>query len=114
MNYTIASNNIIFENGYSLNFEYPIKNTLLINNIVIILVDPPFDRIYNQNVFAVRISGDFLWRIGKVSLYNNSNNCPYVGIIVNDSNQLVLFNWCDTAIIVDPETGEMLNKYHTK
>jgi hypothetical protein len=114
MNYIVKSNNILFENGYSLDFEYPIKDTLLISNIIIILIDPPFDTVYNQNIFAISLSGDFLWRIGNVKLYNDSNNCPYVGIIVNKSNELVLFNWCDTAVIVNSQTGDIINTYQTK
>jgi len=115
MSYIIESKTIILSNGYSIEFEYEIKKALTIKEIVIIVVDPPFDGVYNKNVFAISLTGDFLWRIGDVKLYYwGDTNCPYIGAILNDDDELVLFNWCDTAVIVQPETGEVIRTYQTK
>lgn len=115
MNYIIQSKNITLSNGYSLDFEYPIKETLIIDNVIIVLIEPPYEVVYNQNIFAISLSGDFLWQIGKVELcYTAPSNCPYVGITINKNNELVLFNWCDTAVIVNPKTGDIIRTYQTK
>jgi len=115
MNYKVNSKNITLENGYSLDFEFPIKETLVIDDIIIIVVESPFEVCYKENVFAIKASGDFLWRINDVELYSNGpDNCFYVGVELNKENELVLFNWCDTAVIVNPNTGEVIRKYHTK
>jgi len=115
MNYVVKSNNILFENGYSLDFEYPIKKTLLVSDIIIIVIESPYNIIYRQNVFAVKTSGDFLWRISDIDLfYTGPDPCFFVGVEINKKNELVLFNWCDTAVIVNPETGNVIRKYQTK
>ncbi len=108
MSHKIDSNRITLENGYSLDFEYPIKATLIIQGIIIILVESPFQIIYNKNVFAIKTSGDFLWRIGDVDLFYSGTDCPYVEIRINEEDELILFNWCDTAVVVDPQTGDVL------
>ena len=115
MNYNIQNKRITLTNGYSLDFEYPIKETLSLDEIIIILVESPFNILYRQNVFAIKSSGDFLWRIDDLELfYTGSDPCFYVGVELNEKNELVLFNWCDTAVIVNPETGKFIRKYQTK
>jgi len=115
MDCVIRVNNITLSNGYSLDFEYPIKKVLQVGCTVIILIEPPASIIYNHNVFAFSITGDFLWRIGDVKFYYwSSGNCPYIGLIVNNDGDLLLFNWCDTAVIVNPLTGEVVRTYQTK
>jgi hypothetical protein len=115
MSYSIDQKTIVLPNGSSFDFEHPIKDILVIENIIIILIDPPFKVNYNQNVFAITSSGDFLWRINSVELYyTRSENCPYVAIQINKEDELVLFNWCDTAVIVSPLTGDVIKKYPTK
>ncbi|MNI60174.1 hypothetical protein D3C73_1153690 [compost metagenome] len=69
---------------------------------------------YNQNVFGINVYGDFLWQIEVVELFQKTKDCPYIDMRKNDTNQIVLFNWCDTAIIINPKTGEVLDNFNTK
>jgi len=115
MNFVINLKTITLANGYSLSFDFPIKNTLTINDIIVIVVESPFDVIYRQNVFAIKTTGDFLWRIDDIELcYTGNENCFYVDAELNDKNELILYNWCDSAVIVEPETGDIIRKYQTK
>ncbi|OOQ58336.1 hypothetical protein [Mucilaginibacter pedocola] len=115
MRYTIDLNKITLANGYSIEFNYKIKKTLTVHDVVIIVIDPPYDVIYNYNVFAISLTGDFLWRIGEIGSYCwESDHCPYVEAIVNENHELVLFNWCDTAVIVNYQTGQVIRTYQTK
>jgi hypothetical protein len=115
MTYTLNSNRITLSNGYFIDFEYPIKKDLQVNEVIIFIVDSPPKVVYNQNVFDFSKTGDFLWRIGDVKLfYWGSIDCPYIGVVINNEGEVVLFNWCDTAVIVDPETEEVLRTYQTK
>lgn len=115
MKYTINGNNITLANGYSLDFEHPIKETFETKEIIVITLDVPAKVVYKQNVFVITTSGDYLWRVGKVNLYaSDDDECSYVGSTLNQEDELVLFNWCDTAVIVDPYTGEVLRTYQTK
>ena len=114
MSYTLVANNITLSNGYSLDFEYPIKEVLIIKDVIIITLEIPVGIIDNNNVFAIRLNGDFLWRIGEVKFcYWGSDDCPYTGAAIID-DELVLINWCDTAVVVHPYTGEVIRTYQTK
>ena len=80
------------------------------------VLEIPSKVIYNENVFAVNEIGKIVWRIAfkKEQLFCKYEDCPFVGTIINKQGQLVLFNWCDTAFIVNPLTGEILDKYPTR
>ncbi len=100
-----------------MDLEYLIKKVLRIDSVIIIILEPPAKIVYNNNVFAFSTNGDFLWRIGDVKLFGrSSNDCPYIdiGLNVNNDGELVLFNWCDTVVIVNPLTGEVVRTYQTK
>jgi hypothetical protein len=113
--YNMDGNALTFETGVVVTFDFPIKKALVANNTIVILIDPPFNTIYNHNVFGISLTGDFIWRMRQVELYYwGSNNCPYVDVIVNEDKEIVLFNWCDTAVIISPQTGEVIRTYQTK
>lgn len=114
MSYTIDNNTLKYSNRSALDFEYSILKTLEIDNILIVLLDIPNKVNYTRNVFAFDALGDFLWQINDFELYYKGNWCPYIDIIINDENEIVLFNWCDTAILINPQTGDKIRKYQTK
>jgi hypothetical protein len=115
MTYSIHLNKLEFANGDEVSFEHPIKEVFETNKVLIVTIEPESTKtIYNNNAFAFSISGDFLWRIGDVELYYRGEHCLYVGATVNADKELVLFNWRDTAVIIEPETGEMIRTYQTK
>lgn len=115
MDFSIKSNNITFTNGCSLDFEFPIKETLLVGKVIIIVVESTYDLRYPQNVFAISSSGAFLWRIDDTQLfYDGLNPCFFVGATLNEKNEVVLFNWCNTAVVVDIESRSVIRKYHSK
>ena len=115
VNYNIEEKTLKFATGSEMTFDFPIKSTIVVKDIIIILVEPPPSTIYNYNVFGMLLTGDFLWRIGQVELYYwGSNNCPYISVTLNDDNEVVLFNWCDTAVVINPQTGEVMRTYQTK
>jgi hypothetical protein len=112
--YRIANNKLIFKTGEPIVFKYPIKQSILVEDIIILILDIPAKEVYKQNVFGIKVCGDFLWQIGVVELFQKAKDCPYIDMQKNDANQIVLFNWCDTAIIINPKTGEVIDKYNTK
>jgi hypothetical protein len=111
MTYKTESCSLIFANGECVDFEYPVKETVQIDNVIIVITNPPNDKAHYQNVFAFKTSGDFLWRINDVSLFYDGPSCAWVGAEINKDGELVLFNWCDTAVIVNPITGEVVRTW---
>ena len=116
--YTVIQNKLILKNGNSVAFVYPIleNQVLMIDGIIIVTIETPPKVIYNNNVFAVNVTGEIVWRISfkKEQLFYQKDNCPFTGPLINKEGQLVLCNWCDTAFIVNPQTGEILEKYPTR
>ncbi|MBB3056839.1 hypothetical protein [Mucilaginibacter gotjawali] len=44
----------------------------------------------------------------------NGKDCPYVGIELNQFGELVLFNWCDTGMVVNSQSGIIERKWNSK
>lgn len=114
MTFKTEYKNLIFTNGESVCFEHPVKEALEVDGVIILVTDIPFDKKYERNVFAFSNRGDFLWQIGHVDLFHKGADCVYLGVELNHEQEVVLFNWCDTAVIVDVGTGEVKRTYVTK
>lgn len=114
MSHTIYNKTLTYSNGSSFDFEYPIDKVLETEGVLIVLLDIPNGVFYHRNVFAFDVTGDYLWQMTDVELYYTTTWCPFTGVIINDKKELVLFNWCDTAVIVEPQTGNIIRTYQTK
>jgi len=107
--------NILSIDGSKVSFDYPIEKTLEIKNAVIVLLESPIGKVFNKNIFAINKSAKILWQVKEKDLYPGGlKDCPFVDIVINEEDQLVLFNWCSLAYIVNPETGEVLKEYETR
>lgn len=82
-----------------------------INDIVIVRLDIPLGVIFNENVYAVTADGKILWQITKMS--HVYEDCPYANMLVKEGN-IELYNWDGTILLVEPATGEILEKGYTK
>jgi hypothetical protein len=111
--FQIVDNKIKFNNGKVIEFDFPIrkKNVLIVDFIIILMIQTPAKSTFNNNVFAVSNTGNFLWQIDMNEPYFNGRNCPFVEMRLNESGNLLLFNWCSMAYVVNPITGIILDKY---
>ena len=114
MDYNVSGNTLAFANKTDVDFEYPILKILEVDDLLIVVLDIPNTKDDNRNVFAFGITGDYLWQIKNVELYYIGNWCPYIDVSINKENEVVLFNWCDTAVVINPQDGEVLIRYPTK
>jgi hypothetical protein len=112
--YKTEINKLTLNHGEPIIFEHPIMQSLLVENIILLVLEIPSKIIYNQNVFAVSLNGDLLWRIKPIDFFQKAKDCPYTQVVENGLGQVILFNWCDTAVVINPKTGEVLSKYHAK
>ena len=117
-NYSVRGNTIVLNNGKTINFDYPIfeKEVIDIDGIIIVVLEIPPRINYNNNVFALNLNGEIIWRINftKEQLFSQEKNCSFVGAFLNKEGQLILFNWCDTAFIINPKNGEILDRHVTR
>lgn len=90
-------------------FKYNINDILEVNNMLIVRIESPRGVVFNENVFGVSLAEKKIeWQIVKLQ-YGTESDCPFVGIKFYDG-QLYLNNWCDIHLIVDPITGEVLER----
>jgi len=106
--FKIKTNTLII-GDVTLQFEYPIQKVLELSGMLIILLEKPFKTIYNENVFGFSIEeGKIKWQIPKIN-YSTGLDCPFIDILFFES-KLRLNNWCDIHLIVNPLTGEILER----
>ena len=108
-NYSIQGNKLIIS-GNEIIFDHEIKDILEISDMLIVLMLRPTGITPNRNIYGVSITTKKIkWQIAKLSAKDDDENCPFVGIKYY-KNQLYLNNWCDVYLIVDPLTGEILER----
>lgn len=112
--YVIDRNNLIVSDVL-IEFKYPILETILIADILIVLVESPYRVIYNENVFGVSLATkSIMWQIKKVRFRTpGAKDCPYTSIVLYQG-KLHLNNWCDTYFIINPVTGAVIEKGQTR
>jgi len=107
--YTIDEN-ILTVGDKAITFKNPIREAIEIADMLILLTMAPKETAANRNVFGVSLTEkEVKWQVGKINEGTDENNCPFVGIKYYN-NQLYLNNWCDIYLIVDPLTGEILER----
>lgn len=112
-NYHIDQKKIIFETGNIVEFDFPIKETIVFDGKIIVLLDIWGNTRYNQNVFAIDFNGKILWQIERTENLDMIGYCPFINI-ETDNLKLVSFNWCGFKFTVDAKTGEVTERIFTK
>lgn len=86
-----------------------IKDVLEIGGMLILLLLNLDGSFPNENVIGVSLTEKKInWQIAKLKS-RSEDYCPFVGIKFYN-NELYLNNWCDTYLIVEPLTGEILEE----
>jgi hypothetical protein len=104
----IVAKNILSIGNSTIEFDFPIEESIDVGDMLIVRLEKPFKTIYNENVFGISLTEKKIkWQIAKIKYL--SEDCPFIGIEKSDGN-LKLYNWCDIYLIVDPITGRILEK----
>jgi hypothetical protein len=106
--YTVEEN-LLNIGDKALSFKYKLTDVIEVSDMLIIFLESPRDTVFNENVFGVSLTEkEVKWQIAKLR-YDTGVDCPFVGGRFYN-NQLYLHNWCDIYLIVDPLTGEILER----
>lgn len=117
-NYYIQKNKLIIDDNNIISFDYPIQESIEIGDMLIVYISL-YDKVtpLEENIFGVNlVEKKIKWQVEKREYPTRGNpnmRCPFVGIKFYN-NKLRLFNWCDTALIVDPLTGKVLEEEQTR
>jgi hypothetical protein len=97
-----------------ITFDFPIAKIIEMEGMLIVRLDKPINVVYNENVFGVSIAEKKIeWQIEKRSYDPHMKSCPFVDMRIFE-NRLVLYNWCDTYFVVEPQTGRILEEGYSK
>ena len=101
--------NILKIGDCKIPFEYRIDDIVEVFDMLIVVLEHLQGVIFNENVFGVSLTEKKIkWQIAKLK-YGAEVNCPFVGAKLHN-NRIHLNNWCDIYLIVDPLTGEILER----
>jgi hypothetical protein len=104
-----VNGNLLVIGDQDINFKYKINNILEVSDMLIVFLESPRETVFNENVFGVNLlEKKVKWQIAKLH-YDTGVDCPFVGGKLYNG-QLYLHNWCDIYLIIDPSTGEILER----
>jgi hypothetical protein len=116
--YNIDNNKLKIDNDTEIVFDYPIRECVEIEDMLIIHLNY-IDKVIpiDQNVFGVSLMDKKIsWQIAKRQYPDGgylNKRCPFVGISIRDK-KLWLQNWCSIRVLVNPVTGEVIKEEMTK
>jgi len=105
--YTIRGRDIHFPNGTIVTFAYPIAQSLLFYDVLVVRLEIPFDTIYNENVFGIDLSGNIRWQISPC--YAKTEDGAF-GDLSAVRGLVVVSNYRGLVVYLNPRTGEVRHK----
>lgn len=92
-------------NNRVFSFPYPVVDVVLVEQLIVLMVEPSSGIIFNRNVYAFSDEGDFVWQIAE-SPHGAGDN-PYVAIRLDHQNRLLACSWNGNDYLVDSKNGEI-------
>jgi len=108
---SIEKNCLIFPDGVRVTFPFPLAEFIEFQPVVVVRLDVPIGKIFNENVFGVSACGDIVWQIKRRKYVYE--NCPYMNLSRSNSN-IVAHNWDCLDLVLDPKTGTVIETVHSK
>lgn len=109
--FVIKDEKLILDSGKTVTFDYLIADIVAFDDAVVVRLNSPSDKHFNENVFGVSYDGKILWQIEKKEhVYDES---PYTYIGQRDDN-VILFNFDGLELTVEPATGKILKEEHVR
>lgn len=92
-------------------FSYAIGAIEKFDNRFVVMIDPPANTIFNENIYGVSYDGKILWQVEKIAHVDQDS--PYTGI-GKENNFLSAYNWDGHDYCIDLNTGKILGKKFVK
>jgi hypothetical protein len=111
--YSIKENRVMVGDN-EMPFNFSIEQAIEVEDMLIVRLEIPITKVYNENVFGISLAEKKIkWQIEKREYNVKRASCPFVWIRTLD-DQLILNNWCDTYLVVEPQTGKILEEGYSK
>ena len=108
LEYKTSGNEIHFRNGKIARFEHPVSEILPFGDFLVVLIWPPLETAYNENIFGVDLSGNILWQIEPQ--YPNTEKNGAFGAIEDIDGYAVVSNIKNLVLYLDPTTGKVVKR----
>lgn len=99
------------ENFKSVSFRYRIDEILYFENFCMVMIEPGIGQTLNENIYGVSIDGDILWQIAPIPHAYARSSYTGMGKV---GDKVKLSNWDGTDLIINPATGDILEKSYSK
>ena len=102
---------LVNDGEFKVAFEYPITKILQLESVIVVLIEPPINKTFNENIFCISYGGKILWQVIPFDHFEQDN--PYTGIMQKEG-RLFAYNWDGFEYQIDLKTGEILNREYVK
>lgn len=109
--YKVENGELLLANGKTVRFDYPIRQIVEFPNVIVVLLNIPTGKIFNENVFGVSCDGMVLWQVAPQR--HLGDDSPYTGMNY-EGDKAGLYNWDSTLYVVEPMTGDLVSKRFVK
>ena len=86
-------------------FDFPISSIVEFENCVVVLLNRDFYKKDNENVFCLSKNGKLIWQVPRYDY--SCKRSPFVDIC-KESDNIKLWNWDSSFIIIEPESGKII------
>ncbi|WP_157208257.1 hypothetical protein [Mariniflexile maritimum] len=101
------NNNFFINNKLLIEVPALIKNFLIINDLIILLIDS--DELKDdKNIICYNLKGKLIWQIGEVSKLHDRNY--FTSIYINKNNELQAYNLNGVEVTINIKNGSIIKK----
>lgn len=88
-----------------IELDHKIQDFLVVEDVVVVLEEPPYESKYERNIVAFDKSGSQIWRVESPSRdYGSPQQYNYIRY---KNKKLIADNWNRYKYIIDVDTGEI-------
>ena len=91
-----------------IKLDYPVLETLIYGDLVIVVVEPSPQEDLRANVFAFNSNGRKVWTIEPATTAEVEGSVVYTGVGESSDGKLLAHTWSEETYIVNPENGSVI------
>lgn len=109
MCFTAENGVLIRQDGAKIQFDFPVANITVANDITVVCLEIPPKTIMNQNVFGLDRDGAIMWQVPyNIKVASESKDSPYIEVKSQDDGTVMAYNWSGHHARLNPKTGGII------
>jgi hypothetical protein len=111
MNWHINNNELIFDNGEAVSFDFSIAQAKDVEGVIVVILGVPASEVMTENVFGISYEGKIIWQIERTPATATNPINSYIGLRKGGTGKVILHNWNEVATVVDTKTGRITDSW---